>query len=306
MVNFRFHIVSLVAVFLALAVGIVMGTTVISEGLLDQLRGDAKNFSERNRQLRGSVADLESEVAFLENFGKTILPGMISGVLKGRSVVLLIQTDAPASLVDRITEALKDAGAAKPARLQLTKAWSFETEADRDRLALATGTPVSDAAALLSSAGRALGQRLGSAGDVSSGADVLSKLDRAGFLTLDDIPAGPFPLAESLVVIVGSGARVSYPDPEDFFSPLLQSIEGRRGVVVAESRSVDSSIVQRVRGDRSVKQRIGTVDHADTVAGQISIVFALRAAATGTAALHLGTDDGAEAVAPTLPAPATR
>ena len=37
MINFRFHIVSLIAVFLALALGVVMGSTVIDRAIVDGL-----------------------------------------------------------------------------------------------------------------------------------------------------------------------------------------------------------------------------------------------------------------------------
>ena len=38
MINFRFHIASLVAVFLALALGVVMGSTVVDRAIVESLR----------------------------------------------------------------------------------------------------------------------------------------------------------------------------------------------------------------------------------------------------------------------------
>ena len=40
MINFRFHLASLIAVFLALAIGIVMGSTVVKEATVKGLRAE--------------------------------------------------------------------------------------------------------------------------------------------------------------------------------------------------------------------------------------------------------------------------
>ena len=37
MISFRFHIVSLAAVFMALALGVVLGTAFINDGIVDRL-----------------------------------------------------------------------------------------------------------------------------------------------------------------------------------------------------------------------------------------------------------------------------
>ncbi|HZB59923.1 MAG TPA: copper transporter, partial [Actinomycetota bacterium] len=51
MISLRYHIVSLVAVFLALALGIVVGSTVLQEGTVSVLRATSERVrqeSERN------------------------------------------------------------------------------------------------------------------------------------------------------------------------------------------------------------------------------------------------------------------
>ena len=41
-VDFRYHLVSIIAVFLALALGIVVGTTALNGALLDSLKGSMR------------------------------------------------------------------------------------------------------------------------------------------------------------------------------------------------------------------------------------------------------------------------
>src|SRR5207237_9891670 len=69
MINFRFHIVSLIAVFLALALGIVMGATVVNRAIVDRLNSRIdtveKNANARKTesdQLRGQVGQLNGYI----------------------------------------------------------------------------------------------------------------------------------------------------------------------------------------------------------------------------------------------------
>ena len=73
MINFRFHLVSLVAVFLALALGVVMGSTVIDRAIVDRLSSQIDSVKKRadaeradNRALRDQVKGLETSHDFLD------------------------------------------------------------------------------------------------------------------------------------------------------------------------------------------------------------------------------------------------
>ena len=61
MIHFRFHIVSIIAVFLAIAIGTVMGATFVGRGVIDRLQnridkveGDANGRQRRERGARRS------------------------------------------------------------------------------------------------------------------------------------------------------------------------------------------------------------------------------------------------------------
>ncbi|MBV9932696.1 MAG: copper transporter, partial [Actinobacteria bacterium] len=63
MINFRYHLVSLTAVFLALAIGIAMGATVVDQATvkllrsqLDSVRTRANNTNTQNDALRAEVS----------------------------------------------------------------------------------------------------------------------------------------------------------------------------------------------------------------------------------------------------------
>ena len=72
MISLRYHIVSLVAVFLALALGIVVGSTVLQEGTVSVLRATGDRVREESdRNSRENVA-LKQELSRLQSFGATV------------------------------------------------------------------------------------------------------------------------------------------------------------------------------------------------------------------------------------------
>jgi hypothetical protein len=88
MVNLRYHIVSLVAVFLALAIGVVMGSTVIDSATIDVLRTQQDNLRqeildvrEERSELQAALAELEAQQRTLaEEGGESLLSGRLAGV----------------------------------------------------------------------------------------------------------------------------------------------------------------------------------------------------------------------------------
>ncbi|HEX9696439.1 MAG TPA: copper transporter [Actinomycetota bacterium] len=304
MINFRYHVVSIVAVFLALAVGIVMGTTVISESVVGRLQADAREFRARNGELRQEADRLEQELSYYDRFGEAIVPPAISGRLAGRSAVLVIEDAAPGTLIDRTTDALRAAGASTPARIRLTAAWSLPDAGARENLAAALGgdADASDGPALMTRAGEALGRRLTSSADAGAEADLLRALDRGGFVKLEDLPEVSFPAANALIVYLAGGTPTPVPDHQTFAIPLLRMLAGERTnarVAVAEPLDADASLVDGVRGVAELARAIATIDHATTWPGALALVWALAATAREPAA-HYGVRRGASAIAPSI------
>ena len=75
MINFRFHIISIVAIFLALGIGIIMGSTVIDRAIVDGLRtridiaeSNSINRKEQNDQLQDDIKKINEKLKNY-NFG---------------------------------------------------------------------------------------------------------------------------------------------------------------------------------------------------------------------------------------------
>jgi hypothetical protein len=87
MINFRYHLVSLTAVFLALGVGLLLGTTFLDDALENQLRSDLEELEhdldragERNGELRQQLDAFEEEAGGLdEQLGARLFDGQLLG-----------------------------------------------------------------------------------------------------------------------------------------------------------------------------------------------------------------------------------
>lgn len=110
MYNLRYHIASLVAVFLALMVGLLLGTIVAERGVLDAqrealvagLERDLDDLLERN-------TELSKENSAMLEFITASLPGLTAGMLEGRQVIV-VATEADAETSEAIAETVRAAG----------------------------------------------------------------------------------------------------------------------------------------------------------------------------------------------------
>lgn len=142
MLNFRFHIVSLVAVFLALAIGIIMGSTVIDRALVDTLEDQQQSLRADLDDLTGENASLRQELGDLREAGDRLASEggerLLSGALAEVPVLVVAVRGVDSGLLDDLGVLLATSGAADQGTLWLT-----------DRLSLVDEEAVADLAAVL-------------------------------------------------------------------------------------------------------------------------------------------------------------
>ena len=96
MINIRYHIITLVAVFLALAVGIVAGSTVIQQSLVNSLETNVTNIEKSLDDLEKRNSELSEQVVQLRDREKALDEQGPAQLLKDRldgSTVLMIGVD---------------------------------------------------------------------------------------------------------------------------------------------------------------------------------------------------------------------
>ena len=89
MLNLRYHVVSLVAVFLALGIGVVMGSTVIKGVTVDQLRKRQDSLEKSVRNTRHDNDQLNSQLRTWERFADQGRTQLLAGQLRDVPVLVV-------------------------------------------------------------------------------------------------------------------------------------------------------------------------------------------------------------------------
>ena len=300
MINLRYHIVSLVAVFLALAIGVIAGTTVINDQVVKGLqRSDATLRRSLARQ-QDTNTDLKAELGLWETWGNTVAKGMEKDALKGRTVVLLLSSGVDGKVVSNVQNALTVAGATRGGSITFSSRWNLGDATVVQQLGSIFGLgPAATAADVATQGADKMATRLDTPGDPSASGDLLQALSQGGFIQVSDPTGGSFPTAGSLVMWLSSGAANPSPPDGQFSLPLLRSLVERASVAVGEPMRSADSLSDQIHGDAALNKTVATVDHVDTIPGVAALILGLHDVAAGLPAPHYGTRRGTTAVAPT-------
>lgn len=95
--DFRYHVVTLVAVFMALGIGIIIGSALLGNDALvqqqremtDRLEQQLEEMRQENKAVQAKIHDLEAEQTIQKQFEKQILPALITDKLAGVSVAII-------------------------------------------------------------------------------------------------------------------------------------------------------------------------------------------------------------------------
>ena len=308
MINFRFHLVSLIAVFLALALGIVVGSTVIDRAIVDGLEAQIDRVERNADAQRAENDELRRQLDELQALSDQMAPFTVRGDrLLDVPIVVFAVRGADEGAVGAVVEAVRAEGALAPVVLWIEAKWELSESVDRDAMAELVGETRGGASDLRAAALEQLSARVaaGGATGVSDNSlaspDVLQALIERGFLVAD--PAGAADFAPA--TFPGAGARVLLVSGADddvaaetVVVPLARSLadSGLLTLVAGpdESPSQDTprSAVEAIRSDGALADRVSTVDDAESAAGRIAISLGLEELGRGGHG-HYGVGSGA-------------
>jgi Copper transport outer membrane protein, MctB len=313
-ISLRYHIVSLVAVFLALALGIVVGSTVLQEGTVSVLRATSDQVrvqSERNS--RENIA-LKQDLSRYQSFGATILPDLVRGRLQGRSVVLVDTDKVDSGLREGVRKVLEDAGAEVDAQITFAdERLALGAEADRAAAGRLLGADAGDPEVLRVALVKRLAERLATPAaipqdDKQRASDTLTGLQDADFLADLRLSrplasgADPFPRQGSIFVLLGPAATATTAvAPDAFLVPLADQVSSLgRAVAGGEAADVprETSWILALRDNRAVSRRVSGIDSVDKLYGQLALVEALEDSLRQAPAGQYGVKDGASGLLP--------
>lgn len=313
MIDFRYHLVSLVAVFLALAIGIVLGAGPLQEDLGTALTDQVGELREERAALRSDLADAESARdaadARLQDYAGTSLPAIVDGRLQGAAVAVVIMPEGSAQVRDAGLEALTLAGAEVTSVTQLEDAWTAPDQAaTRAEVATAAAETLPDPGG--ADAARDLPAVFAQALSLGDGT-ALDTMATAGLLTRDQVPEDGVLTPDAVVVIGGGGSAVpAAPDAssadrveEEVLTvaalgeqQVPTALLGDTAAAESATGSASDALVTAVRAD-AAGGTVSTIDNGSEAAGEAALVLALVLASDGEVGAF-GVADDATAVLP--------
>lgn len=317
MIDFRYHVVSLVSVLLALALGLVLGSVVLDDPLVRAEAQRASDLADDRDGAESRARDLRTRLAAERRFGEAVTPRLVAGSLDDRAVVLVVAPGVPRATGAEVADAVRAAGGTVTGTLVLRDAYVDPSEApELDALVarlvppgveLPEGSAGARAAVELASVllrpadGEEPAEGAGGdvsvpdpAGDAATRASVLGGFARMGFVAGAD---GVRDAADTAVVLAPAPGRTGAAVPEAVTT--LAAALGARGsgTVVAgppeAARPGGSLAAVRAADDDAVS----TVDTLGTSAGTVGVPYALAERAAGGGG-HYGRGPGASGLLP--------
>ena len=326
MIDFRYHLVSIVAVFLALAIGIVLGSTELQGPAYNLLDQTTSKLKAQLDQATSQQQAAQQRATQDELYAQAVEPAVLRDLLTGQQLLIVTEPGAQSSVVTGISTAAIDAGATITGQINLAPRFFDTSGTTQDSLSQTTLTAAQTANITLDTsatypqqAAQVIASEIlttsppGTSGGQPAGGDqgtnagmMLQAYAASQFLSTTGQPATPATLA--IVVTPQSAPSDGSADQLDqVLIPLAQELAAKSAatVVVGSSSGSGAGSPIAVLRSNNVSSQVSTVDDADLVPGQTVAIQALAARlATGRVGSYGFITNGATAVAPSpVPTP---
>ena len=341
MIDFRYHLVSIIAVFFALAVGIVLGAGPLGERVEEDLPAQLESMRDQNSDLQSQLLAFETSQDYQQSFVEDVADELVSDRLDGESILLVGLPGVDGDRLTQLHDMLERSGASVTGTMRVDGSWgSPDSEAALDALAVelttrplpTDGDGYDRGASVLANAvltavrpedvpvDPASGLDVGDLSDRMVEEAVLTAFTEAGFIEVD----GDLTAKANLAVVVGHPTPLAQPpedgedgedseagdetgESEEWFDRLTALIgmleEAGRGTVVAGERNTAAGhdVLGLIRGNDELGEEISTVDSVELATGQVAVVYATAEQAGGGVG-HYGLTESANTVSPPVPA----
>jgi Copper transport outer membrane protein, MctB len=298
MFDLRYHVASLAAVFIALAVGIVIGVAIASGGGVEKTTLAARE--DRIRDLEAELQQAEESIGNVEQRDRAVreliegaYPALLEGRLEDEQIGLVFLGPIDPAVRSAVERTLTDSDAGPPARVTALElpldASALEALIEDDPALAAFG-----AEGGFEGLGRGLGRELASGG-VTPVWEAVDEL-------LVEESVGSLSQALDGVVVVRSWLPSEEPTSEAdqqsaeassaLVDGILQGIEDVDVRVIGVERETEEPSNVPFFGDRG----ISTVDNLDQLPGRVALALLLAGGDPG----HYGTKEDADAIAPPI------
>lgn len=306
MISLRSHAISLAAVFLALAIGVVLGSGLFADTVLSGLRSDKADLRSEIDTLTDDKNALNEKLSAAGEFDGIMAPRILRDTLRDKSVVIVRTPDATDDDVDAVVRLVGQGGATVSGTIALTP--QFVDANSSEKLLSVVNSPIVPAGRQLSTESIDQGSQAGDLVGIAvlqgkqpavpdeQRETVLATLRDTGFLTYDTERVGA---ADAAVIITGGS---------------LGDDAGNRGATVArfaaglaphgsgtvlagrDGSATGTAAVAVARSDAALSGAVSTVDDVDVESGRITTALALSDLLRGAQPGRYGIGQGATSV----------
>jgi hypothetical protein len=258
----RYHATSLIAVFLALAVGILIGAE-FGGGALTETRKNLENSLVGNLQdARGRVEDLNGELGRADEFDEKVYPVLTRDRLQGKRIALVAFGNLPGEITSAVEEALGPTGA-KLVGVGVVRE-PVDTTNLAEELANTRFSELATEPEQMNELGTGVGRQIVIGG-------TLPEVVRGGLFTQ---ASGEFGALDGVIVVrtqpEGMGP-VQRSTANALETSMLKGITATRVPTVGvESTTTEPSSISFFQTNE-----LSSVDDIDTTAGEVALVYAL-------------------------------
>jgi hypothetical protein len=290
MIDFRYLLVTVVGIFLALTIGIALGAGFLGEPLRKNLQNRIETVEQEVQEQRSQIGQLNDQNDEIAAFVEAAEPWTIQDRLTGREVVLFTIDGADGGVVGGTIDTLESAGAEVVTEINLGEKLALENEPVANELATIVDSVASEKQGVMLDAASALGE--GAASLSSSGESLTpdgepstqeSYGELLGLLEDKDFISVPrrgdqndlIPRNASFVIAGGNATPKPFDVPAFATRLALDLAEGNIDVVVTESSSSQWDMVETIRDDADADALVSTVDVGELARGHVAVVLSL-------------------------------
>ena len=310
MISLRQHALSLAAVFLALAVGVVLGSGFLSDTLLSSLRAEKRDLHAQIDGLNDQKNALNEKLSAANNFDTQLVGRIVHDALGGKSVVVFRTPDTKDDDVAAVSKFVGQAGGTVTGTVSLTQ--EFVDANSAEKLQTVVNSSILPAGQQLSTKqvdqGSQAGDLMGIAllinanpavppVDQTQRDTVLAALRDTGFITYQ--PADHLGTANAALVVTGGAL------PQDAgsqgvsvarFSAALAPHGSGTLLAGRDGSATGGAAVAVARADAGMNSAVSTVDNVDTAPGRITAILGLHDLINGGHVGQYGTGHGATSI----------
>lgn len=323
MIDFRYHLVSLAAVLIALSIGIVLGAGPLNDNIGSTLSGEVNKLRQEKEALRKETNDQRREAEGRDAYDEQTLSKVVDGQLTDRTVTVVALPQAVKDDVDATRTSLEQSGATLTDTVEVTPDWANSADKVTSARSAAGETALRDlgVTAAVPDGAQRVDQALAiilTGNESSQDSTNLDRADREKAWTVlrdeglvdgsDDVPA-----AADLVVVLGGPIPAEETTDGDAIDREAERVAGTwvalthliethaDGTVLAaaeaEDGSGDASPVTMARLEGNLAEGASTVDVPSLPMGRAAIVLALVQQLDGNSG-HYGLGQDADAPVP--------